>query len=53
MMTITCWILLIGFTLLGLPQLVKYFTKGVSKEEGEMLMLSLFVTAICAGILFG
>jgi len=52
-MIITAWILLIIFGVLSLAMLRKLFLDSMTKWEMLLMLISVFVASISAGVIFG
>jgi hypothetical protein len=52
-MIITCWILLIVFGLLSLIFLKKILFNSINKSELFLMLFSIIISALSAGVLFG
>lgn len=52
-MVVVSWILLIVFGLIGLLMLAKFLFKNVNIGELVLMIFSIFVAALSAGVLFG
>jgi len=52
-MIITAWILLIIFGVLSLAMLRKLFFASVTRWEMLLMLISIFVASISAGVIFG
>lgn len=52
-MLVTCWVLLIVFGFIGINLLLKAYSLKVNRTEIMLLIFSVFVSAIAAGVIWG
>lgn len=52
-MIVTCWILLVVFSILDLVFIRKLFFDSINIFEAILMLFGIFVSALTAGIIFG
>jgi len=52
-MIITAWIILIVFGVLAITNIKKYFTNSLNIAELVLMLVSIIMSAVSAGVIFG